>query len=404
MVDKRGQGCSHPPSRYERIVLPDQEFLGNTLIRADLNSPIQNKEVQDNFRIAKAIENLEEIRLNSKSVTFLSHLGRPNGRDDKFSLKPVAKEMSNLLGEEIIFIDTIKNNEIKENLEKNPGRIFLLENLRFYDEELNNNLDFSQKVTSSFDTFILDAFGAAHRSHASIVSFGKYIKSYQGKLMTEEVENLNNLINSPQRPFTVLLGGAKISDKLKLIDNLLPRVDHLLIGGGMCFTFLKANGLNIGKSLCEDDYLETAQKILNSNHGHKIHLPVDFGVTTSIESGLRKDKNIDNFSNDDIGVDISSETIQKFGSILEKSKTVFWNGPMGIFENPNFKLGTEEITKKVSSLKAYTVVGGGDSVNAIKMFSNLSDFDHISTGGGASLKYLEGGQLPGVNIYNPLIL
>lgn len=237
MVDKRGQGCSHPPSRYERIVLPDQEFLGNTLIRADLNSPIQNKEVQDNFRIAKAIENLEEIRLNSKSVTFLSHLGRPNGRDDKFSLKPVAKEMSNLLGEEIIFIDTIKNNEIKENLEKNPGRIFLLENLRFYDEELNNNLDFSQKVTSSFDTFILDAFGAAHRSHASIVSFGKYIKSYQGKLMTEEVENLNNLINSPQKPFTVLLGGAKISDKLKLIDNLLPRVDHLLIGGGMCFTF-----------------------------------------------------------------------------------------------------------------------------------------------------------------------
>jgi len=370
LVDKRGQGCSHPPSRYERIVLPDQEFLGNTLIRADLNSPIQNKEVQDNFRIAKAIENLEEIRLNSKSVTFLSHLGRPNGRDDKFSLKPVAKEMSNLLGEEIIFIDTIKNNEIKENLEKNPGRIFLLE----------------------------------HRSHASIVSFGKYIKSYQGKLMTEEVENLNNLINSPQKPFTVLLGGAKISDKLKLIDNLLPRVDHLLIGGGMCFTFLKANGLNIGKSLCEDDYLETAQKILNSNHGHKIHLPVDFGVTTSIESGLRKDKNIDNFSNDDIGVDISSETIQKFGSILEKSKTVFWNGPMGIFENPNFKLGTEEITKKVSSLKAYTVVGGGDSVNAIKMFSNLSDFDHISTGGGASLKYLEGGQLPGVNIYNPLIL
>ena len=384
--------------------MPVQDFFGNTLIRADLNSPIEDNKVQDNFRIVKALEHLEEIRMNSKSVTFMSHLGRPNGRENKFSLKPVAEEMSKLLGEEVIFTNNINNNEINENLDKYHGRVFLLENLRFYEEELNNDLDFSQKVTSSFDTYILDAFGAAHRSHASIVSFGKYINSFQGKLMTSEVENLNHLINSPSQPFSVLLGGAKISDKLKLIDNLLPRVDNLLIGGGMCFTFLKVRGHNIGKSLCEDDYLETAQKILNSNHGHKIHLPVDFGVTSSIPSGVRVDKLIDNFSGDDIGVDISTETIKKFGLILDKSKTVFWNGPMGIFENPNFKLGTQEITKKVSELDAYTVVGGGDSVNAIRMFSSLSKFNHISTGGGASLKYLEGGQLPGVNIYNPLIL
>ena len=380
------------------------ESLGHTLIRADLNSPIQNKTIQDNFRIIKALEHLKKIRENSKTVTFTSHLGRPLGKDENYSLKPIAEEMSELLGEKVIFIDSIFDQHIKSNLERNPGKVFLMENIRFYQEELDNDTDFAQKVTSNFNTFILDAFGAAHRSHSSIVSFGKFINSFQGELMSNEIKNLQKLTNSPAQPYTVILGGAKISDKLQLINNLIPHVDNLLIGGGMCFTFLKIKGYNIGKSLCEDDYLSTAEVLLESKNGHKIHLPSDFGVTESIESGSRVDKNIDEFTDQDIGVDISMSTIKEFESILLKSKTVFWNGPMGIFENPNYKLGTQSITEIVSNLNAYTVVGGGDSVNAIQMFSNLSKFNHISTGGGASLKYLEGNQLPGVNIYKPLIL
>ena len=378
--------------------------LGNTLIRADLNVPMHGKVVKDNFRIIKAIEYLVDLRKISKSVTFLSHLGRPDGINLDFSLKPVAEEMSLLLNEEVLFINSLHGPEVKNHIDENPGKVFLLENLRFHNEETENNFDFAKKVTENFDSFILDAFGAAHRNHASIVSFGTFIEAYQGKLMTNEVKNLELLTNSPKKPFSVILGGAKISDKLQLINKLLPSVDNLLIGGGMCFTFLKAQGNNIGKSLYEEDYLQKAKELLDSDNGKKIYLPSDFGVTKSIESGIRVDKDISEFSDDDIGVDISERTIKEFASVLVTSNTVFWNGPMGIFEIDNFKKGTQSITDIVSNLDAYTVVGGGDSVSAIRIFSELSKFNHISTGGGASLKYLQGNELPGVNIYKPLIL
>ena len=378
--------------------------LGNTLIRADLNVPMDKQVIQDNFRINKAIQYLDEVREISKSVTFLSHLGRPSGIDPEYSLKPVAEEISTLIKEDVIFIDTLYGHEVKSKIDSSPGRIFLLENLRFHNEELDNDIIFAEKVTNNFDTFILDAFGASHRNHASIVSFGKFIESYQGMLMTDEVQNLELLTDSPKKPFTVILGGAKISDKLNLINKLLPKVDNLLIGGGMCFTFLKALGFNIGNSLCEDDYLNTAQDVLDSEHGNKIILPSDIGVTKSISSGIRNEKHISELSDDDIGIDISHKTVRQFESLLLNSNTVFWNGPMGIFENDNFKFGTQSITEIVSDLNAYTVVGGGDSVSAIRTFSDVSKFNHISTGGGASLEYLQGNKLPGVNIYKPLIL
>ena len=253
--------------------------LGNTLIRADLNVPMDKQVIQDDFRINKAIQHLDEVRGISKSVTFLSHLGRPSGVDPEYSLKPVAEKMSTLIKEEVIFIDALYGTEVKSKIDMLPGKIFLLENLRFHNEEIDNDIIFAEKVTNNFDTFILDAFGASHRNHASIVSFGKFIESYQGMLMTDEVRNLELLTNSPKKPFTVILGGAKISDKLNLINNLLPKVDNLLIGGGMCFTFLKALGLNIGNSLCEDDYLATALNVLDSQHGNKIILPTDIGVS-----------------------------------------------------------------------------------------------------------------------------
>ena len=378
--------------------------LGNTLIRADLNVPMDKQVIQDNFRINKAIQYLDEVREISKSVTFLSHLGRPSGIDPEYSLKPVAEEISTLIKEEVIFIDTLYGPEVKSKIDSSPGRIFLLENLRFHNEELDNDIIFAEKVTNHFDTFILDAFGASHRNHASIVSFGKFIESYQGMLMTDEVQNLELLTDSPKKPFTVILGGAKISDKLNLINKLLPKVDNLLIGGGMCFTFLKALGFNIGNSLCEDDYLNTAQDVLDSEYGNKIILPSDIGVTKSISSGIRNEKHISELSDDDIGIDISHKTVRQFESLLLNSNTVFWNGPMGIFENDNFKFGTQSITEIASDLNAYTVVGGGDSVSAIRTFSDVSKFNHISTGGGASLEYLQGNKLPGVNIYKPLIL
>ena len=378
--------------------------LGNTLIRADLNVPMDKQEIQDNFRINKAIQYLDEVREISKSVTFLSHLGRPSGIDPEYSLKPVAEEISTLIKEEVIFIDTLYGPEVKSKIDSSPGRIFLLENIRFHNEEIDNDIIFAEKVTNNFDTFILDAFGASHRNHASIVSFGKFIESYQGMLMTDEVQNLELLTDSPKKPFTVILGGAKISDKLNLINKLLPKVDNLLIGGGMCFTFLKALGFNIGNSLCEDDYLNTAQDVLDSEYGNKIILPSDIGVTKSIASGIRNEKHISELSDDDIGIDISHKTVLQFESLLLNSNTVFWNGPMGIFENHNFKFGTQSITEIASNLNAYTVVGGGDSVSAIRTFSDVSKFNHISTGGGASLEYLQGNKLPGVNIYKPLIL
>ena len=284
--------------------------LGNTLIRADLNVPMDKQVIQDNFRINKAIQYLDEVREISKSVTFLSHLGRPSGIDPEYSLKPVAEEISTLIKEEVIFIDTLYGPEVKSKIDSSPGRIFLLENLRFHNEELDNDIIFAEKVTNNFDTFILDAFGASHRNHASIVSFGKFIESYQGMLMTDEVQNLELLTDSPKKPFTVILGGAKISDKLNLINKLLPKVDNLLIGGGMCFTFLKALGFNIGNSLCEDEYLNTAQDVLDSEYGNKIILPSDIGVTKSIASGIRNEKHISELSDDDIGIDISHKTVQ----------------------------------------------------------------------------------------------
>ena len=222
--------------------------------------------------------------------------------------------------------------------------------------------------------------------------------------MSKEIEELDKLLNENKDDFTIILGGAKVSDKLALIKNLLPRVNNLLIGGGMCFTFLKALGHNIGNSLCEDELIKSAKEILESVDGKKINLPIDFGVTKSLDNHKSINRDLTEFSDHDIGIDIGKQTIDKFKEILSTSKTVFWNGPMGIFEIDEFSCGTEEITRTIAEMDVYSVVGGGDSVNAINKFSSVNKFNHVSTGGGASLEYLEGKALPGVNIYNQLII
>ena len=378
--------------------------LGNVLIRSDLNVPIDNGSILDNFRIIKSIEYIKELKSISENITFISHLGRPNGIDHSLSLKPVAEEMSNLLDQDVTFVNKNIGLEIQNKLMKNKNNILLLENLRFDDGEVRNEDKFAKELSMPFDTFILDAFGASHREHASIVSIGKYLTSYQGPLMTKEVVELGKVLSKTNEKFTIVLGGAKVSEKLELIKNLLPRVDNLLLGGGMSFTFLKALGHNIGKSICEDDFINPAKKILESGDGKKIKLPLDFGVTKSIDEYTRHDIDLNEFSEDDIGVDIGNKTVNKFKEILSDSKTIFWNGPMGIFEVEEFSFGTRSLTQLISGLNAHTIVGGGDSVNAINKYSDLDKFNHISTGGGASLEYLEGKILPGVNKYNPLIL
>ena len=378
--------------------------LGNVLIRSDLNVPIRNGTVLDNFRIKKSIEYIEELQNISSSVTFISHLGRPKGVEDSLSLKPISDEMSKLLNQDVVFINNNLDEDIKNILKSKEKGIFLVENLRFNEGEIMNDEKFAKSVSSPFDTYILDAFGASHREHASIVKIGNHLNSFQGPLMSKEIEELDKVLNESNQDFTIILGGAKVSDKLALIKNLLPRVNSLLIGGGMCFTFLKALGHNIGNSLCEDQFIESAKEILDSANGKKITLPVDFGVTKAIDSHARNNIDLSQFSDDDIGVDIGKETIKNFQEILSKSKTIFWNGPMGVFEVDEFSHGTKEITNAIAEMEVYSIVGGGDSVNAINRFSNVDKFNHVSTGGGASLEYLEGKALPGVNIYNQLII
>ena len=378
--------------------------LGNVLIRSDLNVPINNGKILDNFRIIKSVEYVKEIENISKNITFISHLGRPKGIESSLSLKPVADEMSKLLNRDVTFINENIYEEIENLFKTRNKEIFLLENLRFNEGEITNENKFAKELAKPFDTFILDAFGASHREHASIVGIGNYLDSYQGPLMSKEIEELDKVLSKTKGTFSIILGGAKISDKLGLIKNLLPRVNNLLIGGGMCFTFLKALGHNIGNSLCDDELIISAKEILESADGKKIILPIDFGVTKSIDSNKRDDIVLSDFRDDHIGIDIGTQTVNKFQEILSKSKTIFWNGPMGIFEVDEFSYGTKEITKAIAEMKVYSIVGGGDSVNAINKFSSLDKFNHVSTGGGASLEYLEGKALPGVNIYNQLII
>ena len=384
--------------------LTDDKYLGDVLVRSDLNVPMINNEITDDFRISKSLEIIDKIYDISRTITFVSHLGRPNNNLE-YSLKPIAERISDKLkNKKVQFLNSIQGDDINNSIQKLTSKIFVLENLRHDIGEKNNDIEFSKSVTKPFETYIFDAFGASHREHASVVSFGKFLKSYQGPLMTKEVLELDKLLHNDQLGYSVLLGGAKISDKLKLIDNLLPKVEYLMIGGGMCFTFLKAMNFEIGKSLVEESFISKAKELIDSKYGKKIILPTDFGVTESIESNIRYEIKSDKFSDKHIGIDIGPETISQFSKIISTSKNLFWNGPMGIFEIDEFSHGTKAITQIISKADGYTSVGGGDSVSAINKFSDLNKFNHVSTGGGASLEYLEGNNLPGVNIYKPLII
>ena len=372
------------------------------LVRCDFNVPLdENQNITDNTRIVAALPTIKYLLENNCSVVLCSHLGRPKGEvKPEFSLKPVAKELSKLLDKEVIMAkDVVGEDATSKAKALQPGQILLLENVRFHREETDNDPEFSQKLASLAEIFVNDAFGAAHRAHSSTVGVASYLPAVSGLLIEKELQFLGNALNNPERPFVAILGGAKVSDKIGVIDSLLEKVDTLMIGGGMAYTFFKAQGYEVGNSICEVDKLDLAKEAMAKakERGVKLMLPVD----TKVGKEFKPDTESKVVAWTEIpegweGFDIGPKTIEMFKEELQKAKTVVWNGPLGLFEFDQFAIGTNEIAETLSKIDATTISGGGDSAAAVRKAGLQDKMTHISTGGGASLEFLEGKKLPGI--------
>ncbi|BAI81344.1 phosphoglycerate kinase [Deferribacter desulfuricans SSM1] len=373
----------------------DMDFEGQKVfLRVDFNVPIKDGVIQDDTRVKEALPTVNYIKERGGKVILASHLGRPKGeRKSEFSLKPVAEYLG------IPFIDDCIGEKVINYVEKmESGDIVLLENLRFYKGEEKNDEVFINELRKFTDIYVNDAFGTCHRKHASVYGLPKSVdEKCAGFLIEKEVRYFEKLLKSPERPFTTIIGGAKVSDKIGVLRSLLALVDNILIGGAMAYTFLKSMGYNVGNSLVEDDYLEVANEILDKakERGVSIYLPLDHIVSDSLDGEPEYIDNIE-IPENKMGLDIGKKTILKYREVLEVSKTVLWNGPMGVFEKSQFSEGTFSIAKILAEIDATTVVGGGDSVSAVKKAGCADKIDHISTGGGASLEYIEYGSLPGI--------
>ena len=374
------------------------------LVRVDFNVPIKEGIITDTNRIEASLTTIKYLIDNNAKVILMSHLGRPKGEPKpEFSLKPVAQKLSEMIGQDVKFIDSDKvvdDSVIEESKKLQPKEIMLIQNTRFRKEEEKNDEKFSKELSQLADLYVNDAFGTSHRAHASNVGVSKFLPSAVGFLVQKEIEIMGKALENPERPFTAILGGAKVSDKIGVIENLLDKVDTILIGGAMAFTFIKSQGKNVGKSLIEEDKLDLAKSLLEKaqEKGVKIFLPVDFVVAKEMsEDSDSKVINIDDFTDDIAGFDIGTKTIKIFDEEIQKSKTIVWNGPMGVFEIEQFSKGTFEIANSLVKSKATTIVGGGDSASAIAKSGNKDKVTHVSTGGGASLEFLEGKVLPGID-------
>ncbi len=376
------------------------------LVRVDFNVPLdENLKITDDIRIVSSLPTIKKIISDGGKAILMSHLGRPKGKvNPKYSLKPAAEKLSELLGKNVTLAPDCIGEEVKKIVNNmKPGDVVLLENLRFHEEEEKNDPAFAKQLSELGDVYVNDAFGSAHRAHASTEGVTKYIdKCAAGYLMQKELEYLGGAVSSPKKPYCAILGGAKISGKIDVIKNLLDKVDTMLIGGGMAFTFFKAQGKEIGKSLLEEEKLELAKELLNKVKGMNVKflLPVDVVVADEFKNDSPSEiVSIDNVASGKMGLDIGPETVKLFNNEIMKSKTIIWNGPMGVFEMSNFAKGTFEIAKalaEATSKGAITVVGGGDSSAAISKAGLDDKVSHVSTGGGASLEFLEGKTLPGV--------
>ena len=373
------------------------------IVRCDFNVPMKDGKITDDTRIVAAMPTVKYLIGRGAKVILMSHLGRPKGKPNhEFTLEPVAERISQLLEKQVFFAqcDNVVVPEIvAATKDLNPGDVVLLENLRFRPEEEANDPVFAQDLASLADIYVSDAFGTVHRAHASTAGIAKYLPAVSGFLIEKELKFLGDALNDPKRPFVAILGGSKVSDKIGVIENLIEKADTIIIGGGMAYTFLKANGKKIGTSLCEDDKLDLAIELQKKaeEKGVKMLLPVDSKCGDEFKDGCKTCyADSDDMPDGWMGMDIGPKTIELYAEEIKKAGTVVWNGPMGVFEFADFQDGTKAVAKAMAESNAVTVVGGGDSAAAVKEFGFEDKITHISTGGSASLEFLEGKELPGV--------
>lgn len=375
------------------------------IIRVDFNVPIKDGKITDDNRIVESLKTIEYAIDNGAKVILMSHLGRVKSIEDKETntLEPVAFRLSELLNKEVIFVDETRGSLLEEEINNlQDGQVLLMENTRFEDldgkKESGNDSELGKYWASLADIYINDAFGTSHREHASNVGIASHLPNGIGFLIEKELNNLESVVNNPERPFTVILGGSKVSDKIGVIKNLVNKADNILIGGGMMFTFLKAKGYEIGKSLLDEENLDFCKEMLDK-YSNKIILPVDcvcaFELSNDVDTRIRK---IDDIQDNEMGLDISYDTIDLFKKYLDNSKVIVWNGPVGAFEYDKFSFGTKTILEILSNLNSKIIIGGGDTAASAIQFGYKDSFTHISTGGGASLELLEGKKLPAIEI------
>lgn len=372
------------------------------LARFDFNVPLDKEDnsiISDTSRVDLALPTIKYfIDQGASKIVLMSHLGRPKGKvDPKYSLEPVATYLSEKLEKDVVLTEAPVDVGVKELLTLNETKIVLLENLRFNPGEESDDEEFASKLAQYGDIYVNDAFGAAHRKHASVHAINKFFagRAFGGFLIKKEIEALDKVLNAPEKPFVAVIGGAKVSDKIKTIEKLLVSVNNLIIGGAMAYPFLKSQGIEIGNSLCSDEDVALATKILKADKGNKILLPEDHIVSKEF-GGSPEECNNKKIEDGYMGLDIGPATVNKYAKTIKSAKTILWNGPMGLFENANFAKGTMEMAKAMADSDAFTLVGGGDSVSAVKKSGYADKFSHISTGGGASLEYIEKGALPGI--------
>jgi len=405
-ADKRGSlfvMTEKTEKMMEKLTVKDMDLKNKrVLMRVDFNVALDKEgNITDDTRIRASLPTIRYILKQGASLILMSHLGRPKGKVvEKLRMDAVARRLEKLLGKKILKLDECVGSEVKKKTkEMKPSEVMLLENTRFYKEETDNDPQFAKKLASLADIFINDAFGTAHRAHASTVGVARFLPSAAGFLMEKELEVLGGILANPQAPFVAILGGAKVSDKIGVLLNLLDKCEDILIGGGMAYTFLKAKGFPVGKSLLEEEKISEAKNIIDKAFEKKcnILLPLDHIVAKEAKKGVEvKIVGQDKIPLDWLALDIGPETLKLFAGSIKKARTVFWNGPMGMFEIEDFAKGTETIAKMLAECDATVVVGGGDSIAAIRSIGLEDKMSHISTGGGASLEFLEGKELPGV--------
>lgn len=387
-----------------KMSIDDIQVKGKrVLVRVDFNVPVDDQgQITDDRRIKAAIHTIKSLADRGAKVILVSHFGRPKGGpEDKYRMDAMGKRLSELMGKPVVKVNDCIGDEPKKAIAELPeGGIVLLENVRFYKEEEANNEEFAKKLADLADIYVNDAFGTAHRAHASTAGVAKFLKpAVSGYLMQKEIDIMGKALSNPERPFVAILGGAKVADKLGVIKNLLEKVDTLIIGGGMAYTFLKAQGMEIGRSLLDAEKIEFAKEMMAKakSRGIKLLLPVDVVVTDDFKNPtMSKTVAVNQIPSDLQGVDIGPETIKLFAKEIETAKTVIWNGPMGVFELPQFAVGTKAVAEAMTRSQGTTIVGGGDSAAAIEQMGYAEKVTHVSTGGGASLEFMEGIELPGV--------